>query len=292
MPSAVKLRTHFSAELRRLAKRSKDNNQSRRLLSLAAVLDGMNRTDAAGSAAWIVRRCAIGCIGSTRPGRTDCAITGRAARSAPLGGTQGRTRRDRRGLRPNREVDGVVRGGASIFSASSRPLRGRLLRTLCRDAVEEARLRPYQRASAPSRPGRRDCRGFQKNFPGPGAHLDGVPEDKPIECFRTRLASARKTASCANGQGEEPGRFNPPINAMRTPICSARLPRARNRRGPRVAKRRYRSHATASERDIAPRRQRRSRRLAHGSRRMAYHQRSQRPRKHHADIPALPRRRS
>jgi transposase len=30
-----------------LAKRSKDNNQSRRLLSLAAVLDGMNRTDAA-----------------------------------------------------------------------------------------------------------------------------------------------------------------------------------------------------------------------------------------------------
>ena len=48
MPSAVKLRTDFSAaELRRLAKRSKDNNQSCRLLSLAAVLDGMNRTDAA-----------------------------------------------------------------------------------------------------------------------------------------------------------------------------------------------------------------------------------------------------
>ena len=48
MPSAVTLRTDFSAsELRRQAKRSKDNNQSRRLLSLAAVLDGMNRTDAA-----------------------------------------------------------------------------------------------------------------------------------------------------------------------------------------------------------------------------------------------------
>ncbi len=48
MPSAVKLRTDFSAaDLRRLAKRAKDNNQSRRLLSLAAVLDGMNRTDAA-----------------------------------------------------------------------------------------------------------------------------------------------------------------------------------------------------------------------------------------------------
>jgi transposase len=48
MPSAVPLRTDFSAsELRRQAKRSKDNNQSRRLLSLAPVLDGMNRTDAA-----------------------------------------------------------------------------------------------------------------------------------------------------------------------------------------------------------------------------------------------------
>jgi transposase len=48
MPSAVSLRTDVSAnELRRLAKRSKDNNQSRRLLSLAAVVDGMTRSDAA-----------------------------------------------------------------------------------------------------------------------------------------------------------------------------------------------------------------------------------------------------
>jgi transposase len=48
MASAVKLRTDFSAEeLRRLAAGTKNVNQSRRLLSLAAVLDGMNRTDAA-----------------------------------------------------------------------------------------------------------------------------------------------------------------------------------------------------------------------------------------------------
>ena len=48
MPSAVLLRTDFSArELRQLAKQSRDNNQSRRLLSLAAVLDGMSRDDAA-----------------------------------------------------------------------------------------------------------------------------------------------------------------------------------------------------------------------------------------------------
>jgi transposase len=48
MPSALPLRTDYSsADLRRLARKAKDNNQSRRLLSLAAVLDGMNRTDAA-----------------------------------------------------------------------------------------------------------------------------------------------------------------------------------------------------------------------------------------------------
>src|SRR5260370_28196122 len=48
MPSAVTLRTDFSAaKLRGLAKTSKDANQSRRLLSLAAVLDGMNCADAA-----------------------------------------------------------------------------------------------------------------------------------------------------------------------------------------------------------------------------------------------------
>jgi transposase len=48
MPAAVKMRTDYSAgELRRLAAGTKNANQSRRLLSLAAVLDGMNRTEAA-----------------------------------------------------------------------------------------------------------------------------------------------------------------------------------------------------------------------------------------------------
>ena len=48
MPSAVRLREDYSAEeLRGLARRSKTVNQSRRLLSLAAVLDGMDRGSAA-----------------------------------------------------------------------------------------------------------------------------------------------------------------------------------------------------------------------------------------------------
>jgi transposase len=48
MPAAVRMREDYSAEaLRSLAKRSKDANQSRRLLSLAAVRDGMDRGAAA-----------------------------------------------------------------------------------------------------------------------------------------------------------------------------------------------------------------------------------------------------
>lgn len=48
MPAPVRLRTDFSStELRRLARKAKDANQSRRLLSLAAVIDGKNRAEAA-----------------------------------------------------------------------------------------------------------------------------------------------------------------------------------------------------------------------------------------------------
>ncbi len=48
MPAAVRLRVNYSAgELRALAKRSKDAHQSRRLLSLAAIRDGMDRGEAA-----------------------------------------------------------------------------------------------------------------------------------------------------------------------------------------------------------------------------------------------------
>ena len=48
MPAPVRMRPNLTAgELRRLAATTRHANQSRRLLSLAAVLDGMNRTEAA-----------------------------------------------------------------------------------------------------------------------------------------------------------------------------------------------------------------------------------------------------
>ena len=48
MPAAIPLRGDFDAPtLRRLSRRCTDNRQIRRLLALAAVYDGMNRTEAA-----------------------------------------------------------------------------------------------------------------------------------------------------------------------------------------------------------------------------------------------------
>jgi transposase len=48
MPAAIAVREDYtSSELRRLAARAKDANQSRRLLALAAVRDGMKRVEAA-----------------------------------------------------------------------------------------------------------------------------------------------------------------------------------------------------------------------------------------------------
>ena len=48
MPKVVAVRlSHTPGELRRLAARTKDANQSRRLLSIAAALEGMGRADAA-----------------------------------------------------------------------------------------------------------------------------------------------------------------------------------------------------------------------------------------------------
>ena len=48
MPSAISLRLDFTAaELRRLARRSCDAAQARRLLALAAIYDGGSRTEAA-----------------------------------------------------------------------------------------------------------------------------------------------------------------------------------------------------------------------------------------------------
>ena len=68
------------------------------------------------------------------------------------------------------------------FSASE--LRRRLSRTHHRQASEADRLLAHQRATAPSRPERRDDRCIQKNFSATlTAHLVHIPARKPIEVW-------------------------------------------------------------------------------------------------------------
>jgi hypothetical protein len=53
MGRAVSVRADYTAgEVRRLAKRAKDAAQARRLLAIAAVIDGASRTEAAKLAGW------------------------------------------------------------------------------------------------------------------------------------------------------------------------------------------------------------------------------------------------
>ena len=99
MPSAVRLREDYSAaELRASARRSKTVNQSRRLLSLAAVRDGMDRGSAAKIGGmnrqtlrdWVHRFNASGL-----EGLIDNWTAGPKPR--PFGGATGSVRADRRG---------------------------------------------------------------------------------------------------------------------------------------------------------------------------------------------------
>ncbi len=61
MGQAIPLGNDYTADqLRRLARQTKDAAQARRLLAIAAVLDGLPARRLHGSAGWTVRRCGIG----------------------------------------------------------------------------------------------------------------------------------------------------------------------------------------------------------------------------------------
>ena len=68
MALAVRLREDYDAQhLRALAKASRDANQTRRLLALAAIYEGVRAAKRSGLAASGSRRCGTGCWRSTRP---------------------------------------------------------------------------------------------------------------------------------------------------------------------------------------------------------------------------------
>src|SRR5215217_7241068 len=95
MAVAVPLRSDFdAAQLRALAKRSRDPDQTRRLLALAAIYDGASRTEAAQIGCvtlqivrdWVLRFNAHGPEGpSDRPSARGSASAQRSAPTGPAG---------------------------------------------------------------------------------------------------------------------------------------------------------------------------------------------------------------
>src|SRR5271156_833356 len=177
MPSAVRLREDYSAEeLRALARRSKDVNQSRRLLSLAAVRDGMDRGSAAkiGGMDWVPRFNAAGPEGlfdnwteGPKP-RLSAEQLAQFAQIVEAG--------------PDRQVDGVVRWRrldlkrviAERFGVDFHPRYvGKLLQKLGFSHISARPRHPAQ--------DERIVEAF-KNFPHAlKAHLDGLPQTTPVE---------------------------------------------------------------------------------------------------------------
>ena len=200
MASAVRLRTDFTAgELRQLAKKAKHVNQSRRLLSLAAVIDGMSRTEAAmiGGMDRTAKPCATGFTGSTRRAQMGCWTTGRVGRcrvfrqckkaSSPGSSNQALT-----GKSTGWSVGGALILSASLLSgsaliiasatwerfsensASRTSLRGRVIRPrMPRRSKLIKKLCPHA-----ERPSVRSTKGnsYRSLVPGRGSHR---PEERP-----------------------------------------------------------------------------------------------------------------
>ena len=167
MGSAVLMRADYSAaELRRLARRSKDTRQSSRLLSLAAVRDGMSRAEAARIGGmdrqtlrdWVHRFNEAG-----PDGLRDSWSSGPRARLSP---EQLAELAEVVETGPDPAVDGVVRWRRIDLKNGHRgSLRRRLSRAPCLDSSEEAGLLACERAAASPGAGCEDRRGVQKNFP-------------------------------------------------------------------------------------------------------------------------------
>ncbi|HEX9168235.1 MAG TPA: IS630 family transposase [Roseiarcus sp.] len=186
MPSAVRLREDCSAEeLRRLARRSKDVNQSRRLLSLAAVRAGMDRGSAAKIGGmdrqtlrdWVHRFNASG-----PEGLIDNWTEGPKPRLSAEQLAQFATIVE---AGPDREKDGVVRWRridlkrviAERFGVDFHARYvGKLLKKLGFSHISARRRHPAQ--------DERIVEAFKKNFPRAlKAHLEGLPETTPVEIW-------------------------------------------------------------------------------------------------------------
>src|SRR3974390_2411497 len=207
MPSAVRLREDDSVEaLRRLARRSQDVNPGRRLLSLAAVRDGMDRVPAAKIGGmdrqtlrdWVHRFNAAGpegLIDNWTEGPKPRLSTEQMAELAAVVEAG-----------PDREKDGVVRWRrvdlkrviAERFGVEFHERYvGKLLKKLGFSHISARPRHPAQ--------DERIVEAFKKTSRARWALISTACRKRRRSKFgsRTRLASARRTAKSDNGPSAE-----------------------------------------------------------------------------------------
>src|SRR5580692_3242534 len=216
MPSAVRLREDYSAEaLRALARRLKDANQSRRLLSLAAVLDGMDRGSAAkigGMDRQTLRDWVHRFNGSGLEGLVDNWTEGPKPR---LSAEQLAQFAQIVEAGPDREKDGVVRWRRLDLK---RVIAERSASTFIR-AISESFCRSLaSRTSAPGRVIRLRTNGSSRAFKETSRvarrlFSTACPRRRRSKSgSRTRPASARRTVRLGSGPRGEHGQGSPPTS--------------------------------------------------------------------------------
>jgi len=187
MPSAVRLREDYSAEeLRGLARRSKDVNQSRRLLIVGrrsrrnGPRGGREGLDRQTLRDWVHRFNALGpdfLFDNWTEGPMPRLSAEQVAEFAQIVEAG-----------PDRETDASCVGGGSILSASSPSGSASTSTSAMSDRF---RRRSAFSTSAQDRAIPRDRRGVQKNFPrAPKAHLDGLPETTSVEIWFQMLCGS------------------------------------------------------------------------------------------------------
>ncbi len=225
MPAALPVRSDFDSQtLRGLARRSEDSNQSRRLLSLAAVYDGMSRTQAArigGMDRQTLRRWVLRFNGDGPAGLLDRWSRGPARRLSD----------DQRG-----ELAAIVESGPEVQTHGVVRWRRVDLRAVIKERFgvdygerwvsQILHDLGFSHISARPRHPRQDAKtieAFKKTSP---AHCRPTkPSWSPLNRLksgsRMKRASARRTALSASGPAQARDRASPPISAIRMPICSA-----------------------------------------------------------------------
>ena len=238
MAKAIALRAdHGAADLRRLARASRDAAQARRLLALAAIQDGASRTEAARIGGvglqivrdWVLRFNAEGSGG-------PCGSQGAGPAAAADARAARRARAERWEAGPKSETCTASCAGGSLtwrggcgdeFGVSlSRQTLGRELRP---HGVLQA-----LRAPAGSRAGPRGHRGVQKNLPAElGAIRAKLPPETPIELWwqdEARVGQKNAITRRWARRGAARGRGRRTTSARSEPTSSVRSAQPKGRR--------------------------------------------------------------